>query len=157
MSKPFHIGVMDTVDAILLLLLLLRGQRLIHRARPTAALLLPTGGGRAVPVLSLFSFSMFLGQETQERGRSHFYPPKSVSRARRLRQIAARRRTRCGSWRGGLEGGEFLPGIQWRGGRQLLHFSIPPPSPPTTTANQACGQQLSGHAGGVHHATKTLL
>ena len=56
-------------------------------------------------MLSLFSFSMFLGQETQERGRSHFYPPKSVSRARRLRQIAARRRTRCGSWRG--EGESF--------------------------------------------------
>ena len=153
MSKPFHIGVMDTVDAILLLLPLRRATPNSPRTTDRCAAAADQGRRRAVPVLSLFSFPMFLGQETQERGRSHFYPPKSVSRARRLRQIAARRRTRCGSWRG-----EFLPGIQWRGGRQLLHFSIPPPPPTaTTTANQACGQQRSGHAGGVHHATKTLL
>ena len=56
MSKPFHIGVMDTVDAILLLLLLLR------RATPNSprttdrcAAADRWRGRAAVPVLSLFS------------------------------------------------------------------------------------------------------
>ena len=84
MSKPFHIGVMDTVDAILLLLLLHRLRRslpLSHGATPNSLRTTDRDrllADRAVVAYLCYHYflpSMFLGQELSEgQGTFHFYP-----------------------------------------------------------------------------------